>query len=146
MAKRKKQSKRKTGARAKSRASRFPKVEKRRGRNVYDVRFSGNDSLRAIEEKISELPTPYKIPRNGLVKLTVLSRVPGEKKRAAVTYVFQDNIDPFEININMLDIVYEVYYPTDKRKQQNYLKKVARGNIEQIIVDFDTTGNYKLTG
>jgi hypothetical protein len=146
MAKRKKQSKRKTGAR-KKRAPRFSKpiTRKRRGKNIFDIHFSGKQTLNRLEEQISELPANYKMPRDARVKLTVISQVPGEKRRAAVTYIYQDLADPFEVNLSMLDVLYETYYPTDKRKQFGYLRKVARGNVSQIVVDFETSGNVNLT-
>ena len=85
-------------------------------------------------DPLKQLPK-FKGQERNFVKLTAISE--SRKKKSAVTYIYEVN-EPFDINLAMLDIVYETYN-APKRGQKGYLKRVRAGNITQFIVDFETS-------
>ncbi len=110
--------------------------------HVYDIHFSSGKSIEEIDSEISNLSPLKQLPKfRGIertkVKLTLISKEKRKKKNSAVTYIY-DVFEPFEINLAILDILYEIYL-SPKRGQKGYLQKVRAGSVEQIIVDFETS-------
>lgn len=110
--------------------------------HVYDIYFPGKPkTMQDIDNSVSlkvlplkELPK-FKGHERTKVKLTVISKQ--RKRRSAVTYIY-DVFETFEINLAILDILYEIYL-SPKRGQKGYLQKVRYGNVEQVVIDFETS-------
>lgn len=123
--------------------------------HVYDIKFSTkiktltdlDNIISNINPPVMTLPTFGGIQRTQ-VKITIISWEPGKyytskkgikkKLRKAVTYIYNDLQDPFDINLAILDILYEIYL-SPNRGQKGYLQKVRLGNVDQIVVDFETS-------
>jgi hypothetical protein len=115
------------------------RVAKRRGREVYTVNIPRNATLTEIEDLVADIDTK-KFAGQEVVKIILLSSDENGKDVQAVSHFYKEITDPFEMNLAVLDILYDVYYTPRKRRTRSE-EEVARHKPIRIMFDFESVKN-----
>jgi len=109
---------------------------------IWDLYFPRGASAHEVDEIVSSINPPIKkFPfRGGIdrtqVKINMVTR--DGKKRSAVSYIYKDLWDVYDINFTILDVIYRTFF-TPLKRQSKSEKQVRTGSIVRITVDFETS-------
>lgn len=113
--------------------------DKRKGREVYNFNLPKGASLTEIENLIADFDTDKFVGKE-VVKIILLSADENGKDIQAVSHFYKEIVDPFEMNLAALDILYDVYFTPRKRRTRSE-EEVARHKPLRIMFDFESVKN-----
>lgn len=106
---------------------------------IWDLYFPKQTSPHEVDEIVSTMNPPIKkFPIRGGIDRTQVKIIIVTRKGSAVSYIYKDLWDVFDINLSILDALYRTFF-TPKTKQSKSERQVHGSSISRITVDFESS-------